>query len=103
MDRSDTWSTSDACRRLLPRTTREIAANIYQPHGMAQANTHAYDLDSHVRRRSAKSQAGATDEQSTGTGWHTQGRIHPDVGWKARTVGRQRPTLCRLGDIPPQG
>src|SRR5437016_13333138 len=43
------------------------------------------------------------DEPGTGTGWHTQGRLRPRVGRKARTVGHQWSPLRGLGDLPPQG
>ena len=42
-------------------------------------------------------------ERGTSTGRHTQGRVHPDVGRQAQTVGRQRPSLRGLGDLPPKG
>src|SRR2546425_12336926 len=48
-------------------------------------------------------QEGDRDERGTGTGWHTQGRIRPRVGRKARTLGHQWSPLWRLGDLPAQG
>src|SRR5258708_20180144 len=45
---------------------------------------------------------GVRDERSATTGGNAQGRIRPDVGWQARQVGRQRPSFCRLGNLPPQ-
>ncbi len=50
-----------------------------------------------------RAQEGVKDERGTGTGWYAQGRVRPDVGRKARTVGRQWPPLRGLGDLPPQG
>ena len=44
-----------------------------------------------------------TDERSTGAGRHPQGRVRPDVGRQARTVGRQRSPFRRLGDLPREG
>src|SRR6266481_4562671 len=46
---------------------------------------------------------GVSNEQGTSSGWHAQGRVRPDVGRQTQTVGRQRPPLCGLGDLPPQG
>src|SRR2546429_8213089 len=42
-------------------------------------------------------------ESSTSTGWHAQGRLRPDLGRQARTMGGQRPALRRLGGLPRQG
>src|ERR1700674_955033 len=44
-----------------------------------------------------------SDEQGTRTRGHTEGRIHIVFGRQAGKMGRQRPALCRLGDLPPQG
>src|SRR5689334_4026185 len=41
-------------------------------------------------------------EQSTSTGWHEEGRLHPDLGWQARAMGGQRPAFRRLGNVPSQ-
>ena len=56
-----------------------------------------------TRMHSLQAREGVRDERGTGTGWHTQGRVRPDVGRQARAVGRQRPPLRGLGDLPPQG
>src|SRR6266849_10839328 len=42
-------------------------------------------------------------ERRTGSGGHTQGRVHPDIGRQARKVGPQRSALCGLGDLSRQG
>ena len=34
---------------------------------------------------------------------HAQGRVRPDIGRQAPAVGGQRPPLCGLGDLPPEG
>src|SRR5580692_2886741 len=44
-----------------------------------------------------------TNEQREGSGGNTEGGVHPDLGRQAGTLECQRPTLCRLGDLPPQG
>jgi len=46
---------------------------------------------------------GATDEWCQSSRWYAKGRIRPDIGRKARTVGRQWPQLCGLGNLPRQG
>src|SRR5882724_7275562 len=50
-----------------------------------------------------KLQAGGSDEQGKGSSRDAERRVHPDVRRQARTLGCQRPTLCRMGDLPPQG
>src|SRR5712691_2915895 len=50
-----------------------------------------------------EAQKGARNEQGTSTGVHTQGRVRPDIGRKALTVGCQRPALWGLGDLSRQG
>src|SRR5512143_79778 len=46
---------------------------------------------------------GSEDERSPRTRRHEKGRVRPDLGWKARKVGRRRPPFRGLGDLPPQG
>ena len=53
--------------------------------------------------RNLRRPGGARHERRTGTGRHAEGRVRPDVGRQAREVGRQRPALRGLGDLPPQG
>ena len=54
-------------------------------------------------RSNRKAWIRSEDEQSTSTGGHAQRRVRPDVGWKARKVGRQRPAFRGLGDLPREG
>src|SRR5208282_4046798 len=48
-------------------------------------------------------EGGARYEPSTSVGGHTQRRFHSRVGWQARKLECQRPSLCGLGDLSPQG
>ncbi len=36
-------------------------------------------------------------------GWYPQGCVHSHVGRPARALASERPALCRLGDVSPQG
>src|SRR2546430_5436496 len=56
-----------------------------------------------VRLYSEKSPKGGEHESSAGTRRHTQRRVRSGVRRKAQTLGRQRPPLRGLGDLPPQG
>src|SRR3989442_420993 len=53
--------------------------------------------------RAGTSSGRSASERGTGTGRDTQGRVRPDLRREARAVGRQRPALRRLGDLPRQG
>ena len=43
------------------------------------------------------------DEWGAGARRHAQGRVRPDRRRQARELGRQRPALRGLGDLPPEG
>ena len=49
------------------------------------------------------SREGVTNELGTTAGWHAQGRVRSHFRRQAAAVERQRPALCRLGDVSPQG
>src|SRR2546425_12694784 len=51
----------------------------------------------------ARSPGRRRNEQGTGPGRYTEGRVRPDVGRNARTVGHRWPPLRGLGDLPPEG
>src|SRR5687767_14285829 len=57
----------------------------------------------YARRAVLKTQKGVRNDRGTSFGWYAQGRIHPDIGWSAQALGRQRPALWGLGNLPPQG
>src|SRR5206468_10938216 len=46
---------------------------------------------------------GASYERCTGAGGYAQRCVHPHSGRQAQTVGRERPSLRRLGDLPSEG
>src|SRR5881227_2528145 len=55
------------------------------------------------RGASPDTRQGGRNERSTGSGGYDERRVRPDRGRPARTVGGQRASLWRLGDLSSEG
>src|SRR5579863_3842455 len=91
------------CRRALTFVMEILILRVHTIRETSAWSTPASYRKCSIRIEAWKGPKGEIDERRTSAGRHPQGRIHSDIRCQARTVGRQRPPLCRLGNLPPQG